>query len=96
MYKEVEHAALSDECHLVLSTYDMCLSSIMTGEYVGLLLDYVLSNQAAGLGLVPVGNSLFEFSHELFVINGKNTRLNSVLRHLIKSLVTLFSKLKSE
>ena len=152
LYKEVEHAALSDECHLVLSTYDavkpesvtfhpesvtfhpvdveckgrlycaashalakyrdglpdnvkigdypaisisglssanyisgdtrmaiqtfsdsydVCLSAIMTGEYVGLLLDYVLSNQAAGSGLVPVGNNLFEFSHELFVINGK-------------------------
>jgi DNA-binding transcriptional LysR family regulator len=77
-------------------SYDVCLSAIMTGEYVGLLLDYVLSNQAAGSGLVPVGNNLFEFSHELFVINGKDTRLNPVLRHLIKSLVTLFSKLKSE
>ncbi len=51
-----------------------------------LLPDYVLSNQAAGLGLVQVGNNLFEFSHELFVMNGKNTRLNPVLRHLIKEL----------
>jgi DNA-binding transcriptional LysR family regulator len=67
-------------------SYDACLSAIMTGEYVGLLPDYVLTNQAAGLGLVPVGKSLFEFDHELFVMNGKNTRLNPVLRHLIKEM----------
>ena len=160
LYNEVEHAALSGECHLVLSMYDMvkpesvtfhpvdlackgrlycaashalakyrdglpdnvkigdypaigisglssanyisgdtrmaiqtfsdsydaCLSAIMTGEYVGLLPDYVLTNQAAGLGLVPVGKSMFEFSHDLFVMNGKNTRLNPVLRHLIQEI----------
>jgi LysR family transcriptional regulator, transcriptional activator for bauABCD operon len=160
LYNEVEHVALSGECHLVLSTYDMlkpesvtfhttsvtchgrlycapshalakykeplpkgvriedypaigisglssanyisddrrmaiqtfsdsfdaCLSAIMTGEYVGLLPDYVLLNQGAGLGLVPVGGSMFEFKHELFLMNGKNTRLNPVLRHLIKEV----------
>ena len=160
LYNEVEHVALSGECHLVLSTYDMvkpesvtfhpvgvtckgrlfcspshvlakyqdglpsninigdypaigisglssanyisndirmsiqtfsdsydaCLSAIMTGEYVGLLPDYVLANQAVGLGLIPVGKNLFEFNHELFVMNGKNTRLNPVLRYLIKEM----------
>ncbi|MDP5032292.1 MAG: LysR family transcriptional regulator [Paraglaciecola sp.] len=160
LYNEVEHVALSGECHLVLSTYDMlkpesvtfhstnvtcrgrlycspshalakykeelpkgvriedypaigisglssanyisddsrmaiqtfsdsfdaCLSAIMTGEYVGLLPDYVLLNQGSGLGLVPVGGSMFEFKHELFLMNGKNTRLNPVLRHLIKEV----------
>jgi LysR family transcriptional regulator, transcriptional activator for bauABCD operon len=160
LYNEVEHVALSGECHLVLSTYDMvkpesvtfhpvevkckgrlycspahklakyhgplpagvrvedypavgisglssanyiqedsrmaiqtfsdsfegCLTAIMTGEYVGLLPDYMLDDQARGLGLVAVGGGMFEFSHELFVMNGKNTRLNPVLRHCIKEL----------
>lgn len=161
LYNEVEHVALSGECHLVVSTYDMvkpesvtfhpveltcegrlycapshplakyreglpndiniedypaigisglssanyiqeetrlsiqtfsdsydgCMSAIMTGEYVGLLPDYMAKEQGAGLGLVPVGGGdLFSFSHELFVMNGKNTRLNPVLRHCIKEL----------
>ncbi|WP_026375490.1 LysR family transcriptional regulator [Aestuariibacter salexigens] len=161
LYNEVEHVALSGECHLVLSTYDMvkpesvtfhpvgigckgrlycgpthplakyreglpgdvkiedhpaigisglssanyiqndkrlsiqtfsdsydvCMSAIMTGEYVGLLPDYIAKEQGAGLGLVPVGGgNLFEFEHELFVMNGKNTRLNPVLRHCIREL----------
>jgi hypothetical protein len=38
-------------------------------------------------GLVPVaGGSLFNFEHELFVMNGVETRLNPVLRYLIKAL----------
>ncbi|WP_342807434.1 LysR family transcriptional regulator [Alteromonas sp. M12] len=161
LYNEVEHVALSGECHLVISTYDMvkpesvtfhtvdhichgrlycapshplakykedlpetvkiedypaigisglssanyiqderrlaiqtfsdsfdgCMSAIMTGEYVGLLPDYMTKEQGAGLGLVPVGGgNMFKFEHELFVMNGKNTRLNPVLRHCIKEL----------
>lgn len=161
LYNEVEHVALSGECHLVVSTYDMvkpesvtfhavdhtcsgrlycapshplakyreglpdsvkiedypaigisglssanyiqdesrlaiqtfsdsfdgCMSAVMTGEYVGLLPDYMTKEQGAGLGLVPVGGGKwFEFNHELFVMNGKNTRLNPVLRHCIKEL----------
>ncbi|TRY29364.1 LysR family transcriptional regulator [Aliiglaciecola sp. M165] len=161
LYNEVEHVALSGECHLVISTYDMvkpesvtfhavdhtchgrlycapshplakykdglpsgvkiedypaigisglssanyiqdesrlaiqtfsdsfdaCMSAIMTGEYVGLLPDYMTKEQGAGLGLVAVGGgNMFEFKHELFVMNGKNTRLNPVLRHCIKEL----------
>ncbi|MDG1254746.1 MAG: hypothetical protein P8N90_05990 [Glaciecola sp.] len=43
--------------------------------------------QGVSLGLVPIGGGeLFPFQHELFVMNGKNTRLNPVLRHLIKEL----------
>jgi DNA-binding transcriptional LysR family regulator len=68
-------------------SFDSCLAAIMTGEYVGLLPDYMLTHQAQGLGLVPVGGGSFEFSHDLFVMNGKNTRLNPVLRHLIKEMV---------
>ncbi len=162
LYNEVEHVALSGECHLVVSTYDMvkpesvtfhpigiktpgrlycapthplakyrdcelpsgvkiedypaigisglssanyiedesrlsiqtfsdsfdaAMSAIMTGEYVGLLPDYMAKEQGAALGLVPIANgSLFKFNHELFVMNGKNTRLNPVLRHCIKEL----------
>jgi hypothetical protein len=59
----------------------------MTGEYVGLLPDYMAKEQGVALGLVPIGGGeLFPFQHELFVMNGKNTRLNPVLRHLIKEL----------
>jgi DNA-binding transcriptional LysR family regulator len=163
LYNEVEHVALSGECHLVLSTYDMvkpesvtfhnvgvncagrlycapthplakfrdvdaipgnvkieeypaigisglsssnyidgdkrlsiqtfsdsfemCMAAIMTGEYVGLLPDYIAKEQGAATGLVPIARgSLFNFSHELFVMNGKNTRLNPVLRHCIKEI----------
>ncbi|MGB3727056.1 MAG: LysR family transcriptional regulator [Glaciecola sp.] len=163
LYNEVEHVALSGECHLVLSTYDMvkpesvmfhpvgvkckgrlycapthplakyrdvdalpesanienfpaigisglsssnyididkrlsiqtfsdsfdvCMAAIMTGEYVGLLPDYIAKEQGAATGLVPIANgSLFNFEHELFVMNGKNTRLNPVLRHCIKEI----------
>ncbi|MEM0909644.1 MAG: LysR family transcriptional regulator [Pseudomonadota bacterium] len=163
LYNEVEHVALSGECHLVLSTYDMvkpesvtfhpigikcagslycspahelskyreaealpdsvdiesypaigisglsssnyissdkrlsiqtfsdsydaCMAAIMTGEYVGLLPHYIAKEQGAATGLVPIAKgSLFTFEHELFVMNGKNTRLNPVLRHCIKEL----------
>lgn len=162
LYNEVEHVAVSGECHLVLSTYDMvkpesvmfhpigmtckgrlycspnhplskfrdqplpadvkiqsypaigisglssanyieedkrlgiqtfsdsydaALSAIMTGEYVGLLPDYVAREQGASLGLVPIAEGkLFNFEHEMYVMNGKNTRLNPVLRHLIREL----------
>jgi hypothetical protein len=49
--------------------------------------DYIAKEQGAATGLVPIcKGSLFEFSHELFVMNGKNTRLNPVLRHCIKEL----------
>jgi len=163
LYNEVEHVALSGECHLVLSTYDMvkpesvtfhpvgincsgrlycspthplakfrdvdrlpdnvniedypaigmsglsssnyidvdkrlsiqtfsdsyevCMAAIMTGEYVGLLPDYIAKEQGAATGLVPIAKgSMFNFDHELFVMNGKNTRLNPVLRHCIKEI----------
>lgn len=163
LYNEVEHVALSGECHLVLSTYDMvkpesvtfhpvgvkcagrlycapthalakyreaealpdniniedypaigisglssanyidkhqrlsiqtfsdsfdvCMAAIMTGEYVGLLPDYIAKEQGAATGLVPLAKgSMFNFEHELFVMNGKNTRLNPVLRHCIREI----------
>ena len=168
LYNEVEHVALSGECHLVVSTYDMvkpesvtfhpvgiktegrlycapthplakyrdtelpegvkigdypaigisglssanyiedetrlsiqtfsdsfdaAMSAIMTGEYIGLLPDYMAKEQGAALGLVPIAQgSLFNFSHELFVMNGKNTRLNPVLRHCIKELSYFISE----
>lgn len=163
LYNEVEHVALSGECHLVLSTYDMvkpesvtfhpvgiacsgrlfcspthplakfrdvealpanvniedypaigisglsssnyidvdkrlsiqtfsdsfemCMAAIMSGEYVGLLPDYIAREQGAATGLVPIAKgSMFNFNHDLFVMNGKNTRLNPVLRHCIKEI----------
>ena len=82
---------IEDESRLAIQTFsdsfDAAMSAIMTGEYVGLLPDYMAKEQGAALGLVPIANgSLFNFSHELFVMNGKNTRLNPVLRHCIKEL----------
>jgi DNA-binding transcriptional LysR family regulator len=82
---------IQDESRLAIQTfsdsYDGCMSAIMTGEYVGLLPDYMINEQGRGLGLVAVGGGkYFEFAHEMFVMNGKNTRLNPVLRHCIKEL----------
>jgi DNA-binding transcriptional LysR family regulator len=82
---------ISGEKRLAIQTfsdsYDVCMAAVMTGEYVGLLPDYIAREQGAATGLVPIcKGSLFQFSHELFVMNGKNTRLNPVLRHCIKEL----------
>ena len=82
---------IEDERRLAIQTfsdsYDACMSAVMTGEYVGLLPDYMRKEQGASLGLVPISQGkLFSFSHELFVMNGKNTRLNPVLRYCIKEL----------
>ena len=46
----------------------------------------MVEHQGKGLGLVSIKNRQFEFNHELFMMNGKNTRLNPVLRHLIKEV----------
>lgn len=160
LYNEVEHAALSGECHLVVSCFDMvkpesvtfhglnarcsgrlycsashplaryrdelpddvdlqdhaaigmtgmspanyigpnkrltiqtfsdsfeaCMSGVMTGEYLGLLPDYLVETQGQSLGLVPLGGEELAFSHEFFIMNGKNTRLNPVLKHWIREM----------
>ncbi|MBC3766807.1 LysR family transcriptional regulator [Neptunicella marina] len=160
LYNEVEHAALSGECHLVVSCYDMvkpesivfhplpykcegrlyctkshplakyrdqiptsvelydhpaigitgmspsnyignerrlsietfsdsfesCLSAILTGEYMGLLPDYFVEGKTYAEELIPLGGDEFAFSHDLFVMNGKNTRMNPVLKHFIREL----------
>ncbi|MDF2179327.1 LysR family transcriptional regulator [Aliiglaciecola sp. CAU 1673] len=160
LYNEVEHVALSGECHLVVSSYDMvkpeslvfhslgvsnmgrlycheshplakyqdalpekvrledyssigitgmssanyigenqrmaihtfsdsfesCLSAVLTGNYLGLLPDNMVGERGKALGLVPVGGKEFEFKHELFAINGKNTILNPVLKHCVREI----------
>jgi DNA-binding transcriptional LysR family regulator len=91
---------IEDDSRLAIQTfsdsYDACMSAIMTGEYVGLLPDYMRREQGASLGLVPIANGeLFNFSHELFIMNGKNTRLNPVLRHCIKELSYFISESQS-
>ena len=88
---------IEDETRLSIQTFsdsfDAAMSAIMTGEYIGLLPDYMAKEQGAALGLVPIAKgSLFNFSHELFVMNGKNTRLNPVLRHCIKELSYFISE----
>ncbi len=88
---------IEDETRLSIQTFsdsfDAAMSAIMTGEYIGLLPDYMAKEQGAALGLVPIAQgSLFNFSHELFVMNGKNTRLNPVLRHCIKELSYFISE----
>lgn len=156
-YQEVEHVALSGECHLVLSCFDLvkpesvtfhpieaacsgrlycakshplanledlndvsledfaavgmsglasgnyvrgsqrlavktwsdcwesCRSAIMTGEYIGLLPDYLVQDGMQEF-IVPVAQKQFDFDHQLYVLNGKNVRLNPVLKHCIKEL----------
>lgn len=156
-YQEIEHVALSGECHLVLSCYDLvkpesvnfnainsavtgklycakshilakvqdlkeinleefpavgmsglssgnyvrdgkrlsvktwsdcwesCRSAILTGEYIGLLPDYLVTAEMAEY-IVPVAQQQFYFEHQLYVLNGKNVRLNPVLKHCIKEL----------
>ena len=156
-YQEIEHVALSGECHLVLSCYDLvktesvnfneinagvtgklycakshilskvdslkeialedfpavgmsglssgnyvrdgqrlsvktwsdcwesCRSAIMTGEYIGLLPDYLVTPEMREF-IVPVAQEQFKFEHQLYVLNGKNVRLNPVLKHCIKEL----------
>ena len=91
VFQAYRQPIIEDESRLAIQTFsdsfDAAMSAIMTGEYVGLLPDYMAKEQGAALGLVPIANgSLFNFSHNLFVINGKNTRLNPVLRHCIKEL----------
>ena len=82
---------INDDKRLAIQTfsdsYDVCMAAVMTGEYIGLLPDYIAREQGAATGLVPLcKGSLFKFSHELFDMNGKKTRLNPVLRHCIKEL----------
>ncbi len=165
-YHEVEHVALSGECHLVLSSYDMvkpesvmfhpidasctgrlycaknhplakvepcqltaemlqsypavglsglasgnyvrddkrlkirtysdsfdsCMSAVLSGEYIGLLPDYLGSPGTTGADLVPVAGDLFQFSHQLYVMNGKNVLLNPVLKFCIKELSYFISQ----
>lgn len=83
---------IDDDKRLSIQTfsdsYDASMSAIMTGEYIGILPDYMAKEQGVSLGLVPIGNGeLFNFGHELYVMNGKNTRLNPVLKHCIKELI---------
>ena len=160
LYNEVEHSALSGECHLVVSCYDMvkpesivfhelpascegqlycaknhplakygenipnnedlkgfpaigitgmspanyignerrlniqtfsdsyesCLPGILTGEYIGLLPEDFVDSHPCGEDLVAIGGDEFVFCHKLFVMNGKHTRMNPVLKHFIREL----------
>lgn len=82
---------IDDNSRMTIQTFsdsfDVCMAAIMSGEYVGLLPDSIAKEQGVELGLIAIDTGhLFPFEHELFVMNGKNTRLNPVLRHLIKEL----------
>jgi DNA-binding transcriptional LysR family regulator len=67
-------------------SYESCVSAILTGQYIGLLPDYYADSGRYADELVAVGGDWFEFQHQLFVMNGKNVRLNPVLRFCIKEL----------
>jgi DNA-binding transcriptional LysR family regulator len=67
-------------------SYESCVSAILSGEYIGLLPDYMVENGFAQEELVAIGGDLFEFEQQLYVMNGKNTRLNPVLKFCIKEL----------
>ncbi|AWL11441.1 HTH-type transcriptional activator BauR [Saliniradius amylolyticus] len=70
--------------HTFSDSYESCLAAVMSGHYIGLLPDYI--GQDPANQLVPVGGELFSFEHQLFVINGKNTILNPVLKYFIREL----------
>lgn len=67
-------------------SYESCMSAILTGQYIGLLPDYLAGSGQYADHLVAVGDDWFEFQHQLYVMNGKNVRLNPVLRFCIKEL----------
>lgn len=66
--------------------YESCLPAILSGEYIGLLPDYLATSGIGGEMLTPVGGDMFEFEQPLYVMNGKNTRLNPVLKFCVKEL----------
>ncbi|XOV78684.1 MAG: LysR family transcriptional regulator [Aestuariibacter sp.] len=67
-------------------SYESCVSAILTGHYIGLLPDYIVASELYAQQLVPVGKNWFEFRHQLYVMNGKNVRLNPVLKFCVKEL----------
>ena len=54
------------------------MSGVMTGEYIGVLPDHIVNDRANKGGLVPIKTQ---------IINGKNTLLNPVLKHIIRELI---------
>lgn len=67
-------------------SYESCMSAILSGEYIGLLPDYLAESGVGKENLVAIGGELFHFEQQFFVMNGKNTRLNPVLKFCIKEL----------
>jgi len=66
--------------------YESSLSAILSGEYIGLLPDFLAEAGIGGEMLAPIGGDMFEFEQQLYVMNGKNTRLNPVLKFCVKEL----------
>ena len=76
-------------------SYESCLSAVLSGEYIGLLPDYLAESPVGKEFLTPIGGELFEFEQQLYVLNGKNTRLNPVLKYCIKELAYFIENPKS-
>lgn len=79
-----------DEHRLNLVTFsdsfENCMAGILTNKYIGLLPDYMAEPFVMGGQLKKLAGEAFAFNHQLYIMNGKNTNLNPVLRHLIREL----------
>lgn len=68
-------------------SFEAAFAAILSGQYIGLLPDYMVSEVAPDSGLVAVADGrAFPFEHQLYVLNGRNTRLNAVLKCCISEL----------
>lgn len=75
-------------------SFEGCMSGVMTGEYIGILPDYIVNNRSSDTGLVSIGGPSLAFEHQFQIINGKNTLLNPVLKHIIRELTYFASDLR--
>lgn len=94
----IESQTVGERCGLSIETFsdsfETCMSGVMTGEYIGMLPDYLVESRANNGGLAPIGGSDMTFEFPFQIINGKNTLLNPVLKHVIRELTYFASELK--
>lgn len=90
----VEHQRLSIQSFA--DSFEAAFAAVLSGQYVGLLPDYMVSEVAPNSGLVAIaGGQAFPFEHQLYVLNGRNTRLNPVLKFCISELKHALSSVSS-
>lgn len=68
-------------------SFDTSLSAVMTGQYLGLLPDWLSKSERYAKKLIPLAGDTFEFEYQLYVMMAKTTLMNPVLKHCIQELV---------